>query len=63
MPIEKEFIHAGMRIKHPSGVTVTHALEDLQKLKEFNQRSIAFFQEQNKLIDADIARVKAAKKT
>lgn len=57
MPIEKQIIHAGMRLKHPSGVEVTTTLEDLHNLKDFNLRSISFFQEQIRLIDADIAQV------
>jgi len=63
MAIQKEIIHAGLRLKHPSGAIATTALEDLHRLKETTLRQISFLQDQIKRIDADIARVEAFRKT
>jgi hypothetical protein len=59
MAMQKEYIKEGMRIKHPSGVVCTTTLENLYALRKFNQESIAFLQEQIKMIDDDIAKVEA----
>ena len=60
--LTKEIIKGGLRIRHPSGVSVDYALSDLQKLKEFCLSSISLFQEQLNLVDADIARIEAKQK-
>ena len=57
MELKKEYIHGGMRIKHPSGVVVVHKKADLLRLKEHTQRSITFLQDQERMIDEDIAAV------
>jgi len=62
MKMQKEYIKEGMRIKHPSGVTVTTSLENLLRLKEFKQKAISFFQDGINLIDADIAKIEAVRK-
>ena len=61
--IKREFIGGGMRIRHPSGVTVTHTIEDLRRLKEFNQQVIDLAQEQIGRIERDMAEVEAQGKT
>ncbi len=57
--MQKTFIKAGMRIKHPSGVIATTALKELHGLREFNLRTIDFHKEQIRMIDEDIAQVEA----
>jgi len=61
--IRKEFVGGGMRIRHPSGVTVTHTIEDLRRLKEFNQQVIDLAQEQIRRIERDMAEVEAQRET
>ena len=63
MHMEKEYIAAGLRIKHPSGVVVVEALGNMRKVKESTLRQIAFLQNQVKLIDADITKVEAIRKS
>jgi uncharacterized FlgJ-related protein len=62
MPMKIEHIHAGLRIKHPSGVVVVTALAQLRKVKESTLRQIAFLQQQVNFIDADIAKVEEKRK-
>ena len=63
MPIQKELIREGMRLRHPSGVVTTTAIGELQKLREFTLRSISFFQKQIKMINTNIERLEALRKT
>ena len=62
MSMQKTFIKAGMRIKHPSGVIATTALKELRGLRESYLRSIDFFKEQIRMVDEDIAQVEAVGK-
>ena len=62
MPMKRQVIHAGIRIKHPSGVTTTTALENLRNHRAATQEMIKFMQEQLRMIDDDIARVEAFRK-
>jgi hypothetical protein len=62
MPIKKEYIHSGMRLTHPSGVTTTAQLQALKELKVYNQNLLSFLQGQVTQLEKDIAEIEALQK-
>jgi len=57
VPIKKEFIHGGMKLIHPSGKITITDLKNLRYLKEQQERTLTFIQEQIAETDKNIKEV------